>query len=153
MWLFGKRDEAGSRFKEAKRCSDPSKKEFDLDRAISLLEEAVMLKPGKRQYNERLNEIREIKSKSHLKFSMQVREVHGATFETGATGVFIEGRVEQGIVRNGDEVEIKRRGVTRKVKVEVDDTKGFAVPGEEVYFLIEDLSGDDISKGDVVEGV
>ena len=37
MPLFGKGDEAENRFKEAKRCSDPRKKEFDLDKAISLL--------------------------------------------------------------------------------------------------------------------
>ena len=156
MWLFGKRDEAEKCFKEAKRCSDPSKKEFDLDRAISLLEEAVMLKTDKKQYGQKLEEVREIKAKSQLKFSMQVREVHGGlTSEAGATGVLIDGRVEQGIVRNGDEVEIKGRGATRMAKVEVDDPKGFAVPGEEVLLYVEGLTGGDIDieKGDVVEKV
>jgi len=153
MPFFGKRDEAEERFKEAKRCSDPRKKEFDLDRAISLLKEAVMRKPDKEQYRQKLDEVSEIKAKSRLKFSMQVREVSGATFETGATGVLIEGRVEQGIVRNGDEVEIKGRGATRRAKVEVDDPKGFAVSGEKVLLFVEDLTDNDISEVDVVEGV
>ncbi len=155
MWLFGKRDEAAKCFKEAKRCSDPNKKEFDLDRAISLLEEAVMLKTDKKQYGQKLEEVREIKAKSQLKFSMQVREVGGLTSEAGATGVLIDGRVEQGIVRNGDAVEIKGRGGTSKAKVEVDDPKGFAIPGEQVLLFVEGLTGDDIDigEGDVVEEV
>ena len=155
MWLFGKRDEAEKCFKEAKRCSDPSKKEFDLDRAISLLKEAVMLKPDKKQYGQKLEEVREIKTKSQLKFSMQVQEVSGLTSEAGATGMLIDGRVEQGIVRNGDAVEIKGRGGTSKAKVEVDDPKGFAIPGEGVLLFVEGLTGDDIDigEGDVVEGV
>ena len=56
MPLFGERDEAENRFNEAKRCSDPSKKEFDLDTAIRLLEEAVMLKPDKKKYRQKLDE-------------------------------------------------------------------------------------------------
>lgn len=153
MWLFGKPDEAEKRFREAKSCSDPRKKEFDLDRAIGLLEEAVMLKPDKKQYGQKLDETREIKAKSRLKFSMQIRDVAGATFETGATGVLIEGRVEQGTIRNGDEVETKGHGATKRFRFEADTPKGFAVPGEAIYFLIEDLKGDDISEGDVVEKV
>ena len=60
MPLFGKRDEAESRFKEAKRCSDPRSKEFDLDRATRLLEEAPMLKPYEEKYRKKLEEVKVI---------------------------------------------------------------------------------------------
>jgi len=60
MPLFGKPDEAKKRFREAKNCSDPRNKEFDLDRAINLLEEATMLKPDKKQYREKLDELRKV---------------------------------------------------------------------------------------------
>lgn len=70
MPLFGKRDDAENRFKEAKRYADlskveldVSKKELNLDTAIRLLEEAVMLKPDKKQYGQKLDEIRQIKAK------------------------------------------------------------------------------------------
>lgn len=62
MPLFGKPDEAENRFKDAKSYSDPWKSEFDLDRAIRLLEEAVMLKPDRKKYRSMLNEMLEIKA-------------------------------------------------------------------------------------------
>ncbi len=63
MPLFGKPDEAETRFREAKRYGDLNNKEFDPDAAIRLLEEAVMLKPDKKKYREKLDEIHEIKAK------------------------------------------------------------------------------------------
>ena len=154
MPLFGTRDEGEDRFKKAKHYSDPSKKEFDLDTAIRLLEEAVMLKPDKKQYGQKLDEIREIKAKSRLKFSMRVDEAFPATFITGAQGMVVRGRVKQGTIRIGDEVEIRGLGRTRRAKVfEVDSLKGFGIPSERVPLLIEDLTKDDVKPGDKVEGV
>ena len=69
MPIFGGRDEAKRRFKEAKRCSNPKKKEFDLDRAIRLLEEAVSLRPDS-DYSKELDDLRKIKAKSKLNLTL-----------------------------------------------------------------------------------
>ena len=61
MPLFGKRDEAEKLFEEAERCSNVYENEFDLNRATRLLEEAVMLKPDKKEYAKLLEEIRQMK--------------------------------------------------------------------------------------------
>lgn len=60
---FRKKDEAEKLFNEARRYADLSKKEFDLDRAIRLLEEAVMLKPDREKYRKELDRIREMKAR------------------------------------------------------------------------------------------
>ena len=100
MPLFGKIDKGEGFFKDAKQYSDPNKKECDLGKAIKLLEEAVMLKPGKKQYAQKLVEIREIEKKSQMRLYMRIRVVHGsATIETEASGLFIDAKVEQGMVR------------------------------------------------------
>ena len=64
MPLFGKRDEAEKLFEEAERCFSIYQNEFDLDRAIRLLEEAVMLKPDKKEYCKLLDESRDIRAKT-----------------------------------------------------------------------------------------
>ena len=154
MPLFGKRDEAENRFKEAERYSHPTKKEFDLDTAIRLLEEAVMLKPDKEQYREKLDEIREIKAKRNLKFSMQVQNRRLVTFADGEAGVEVSGIVEQGTIRDGDEVEIKGRGGTRRAKVfEVVSRRGsgVAVTGQDVRLAI--VTKEKVRDGDIIVGV
>ena len=56
MPLFGKHDEAEDRFNEAKRYTDRVRyrEDFDLDKAIGLLEEVLMRKPDKKKYREEL---------------------------------------------------------------------------------------------------
>ena len=74
MPLFGKGDEAENRFKEAKRCSDPRKKEIDLDKAISLLEDAIKLKPYEEKYHKQLEKLKALKSdKAELLFKQVER--------------------------------------------------------------------------------
>ena len=68
MPLFGKWDEAGKLFKEANKCIDISSDEFDLDKGIHLLEEAVVLKPSEKKYYERLEEAKVLRSKFHEQF-------------------------------------------------------------------------------------
>ena len=151
MPLSGKHDEAEKRFKEAKRYSHPEKKEFDLDTAIRLLEEAVMLKPDKEQYRQKLEEIREIKSKSSLKFSMQARYARAVTFPDGKLGVVVSGIAEQGSIRDGDEVKI--RGGSGKVFEVVSAIRGAGrgVTGQHVNLAI--VTKDSVGDGYIIEGV
>lgn len=152
MPLFGKRDEAEDRFKQAERYSHPKKKEFDLDEAIRLLEEAVMLKPDNEKYCQKLEEIREIKSKSSLKFSMQARYARAVTFPDGKLGVVVSGIAEQGSIRDGDEVEIRGGEDTRRGKVfEVVSSKGLGV-GVAGQHLDLAVVGD-VKDGDMIAGV
>jgi len=88
------------------------------------------------------------------KFSMRVDEVFQATLSTGALGMVVEGTVEHGTIRNGDDVQIRGRGRTRNAKVfEVDTLKGSGAQGERVRLLIEDLTENDVKVGDLVEKV
>lgn len=155
VYWGSKTDEAEKHFREAKTCSDPSMEEFDLDSAIRLLEEAVRLKPDKKQYHQKLDETREIKAKRRLKFSMQVQEVSTATFsKTGATALVIEGRVEQGTIRNGDEIQISGPQGTRRAKVFLPTRQELGIPGKKVRIAIEGLTKrGDVRKGDLVEKV
>ena len=150
MSLLDKPDESDRCFEEAKQYSDPDKKEFDLDGAIGLLEEALILKPDNIQYNQRLAQIRRIKLRSQLRLYMRILAVYGsATMETEESGLFVDAKVGLGIVRGGDKVEAKGR---HKV-LYVDSPKGFGVPGETIGLVIEDLTTNDIKEGDAVEGV
>jgi len=146
MPLFGKRDEAENRFKEAKRYSDPSKKEFDLESAISLLEEALMLKADNEQYRQKLDEIREIKAK---KFVMQITAAMNVTLEKEVPGVVIIGRVYLGTIQNGDEVQIRGpRGTIRAKVFDVVNPKSLGVPGKELRLAIQGVANyEDVSKG------
>ena len=164
MPLFGTRDQAEERFKEAKRYSHPSKKEFDLDTAVRLLEEALMLKPDKEQYRQKLDEIGEIKAKRDLKFSMRARSVGVVTDPGGGRGeetkryTSVNGIIEQGTIREGDEVEIRGHRGTRRAKVEGVNTgyfpgPDFCVAGQEVCLTLQDLAENDVMPGDELEGV
>ena len=108
MSLLDKPDESARRVEEAKQYSNPYKKEFDLDTAISLLEEAVTLRSDKEQYSQKLVEIRELKAKTSLKFSMRAWDARAVTLLDGEPGTAVSGIVEQGTIRNGDEVKIRR---------------------------------------------
>ena len=154
MPLFGKGDEAENRFKEAKRCSDPLKKEFDLDRAIGLLEAAVMLKPHEEKYRKKLEEVNEMKkSKWHEKFLMHIDDV----FLIKGRGTAVTGIVQQGIVHRGDEIRIVgHRGEKRDRVVNIEmHAKLFAhaIPGDDVGLELKKLGGEDVERGDTIEKV
>ena len=155
MPLFGKGDEAQKRFEEAKRYSHPEKKEFDLDTAIRLLEEALTLKPDNNQYRQKLDEIREIKEKRSLEFSMRVWDARAVILLDGELGTAASGIVEQGTIQDGDEVKIRRgRRVTKSAKVfEVGSATGdgFAVAGQHVEMAI--IGDVDLKEGDIIEAV
>jgi len=96
----------------------------------------------------------EVELSPGAKFSMRVEEVFRALFASGTLGMVVGGRVEQGTIRNGDEVEVRGRGRSRRAKVfEVDTLTGSGAAGERVQLLIEDLTEDDIRWGDIVERV
>ncbi len=100
------------------------------------------------------NESRQLKARADAKFSMRVEEVFEALFASGTLGMVVGGRVEQGTIRNGDEVEVRGRGRSRRAKVfEVDTLTGSGAAGERVQLLIEDLTEDDVRWGDIVERV
>lgn len=153
MPLLGKRDEAENRFKQAERYSGPSSKEFDLDEAIRLLEESILLKPDSEKYRNKLDEIREIKAKRNLKFSMQARNVLLVTFPEGERGVTVKGTVEQGTIREGDEIQIMGHRGTRTAKVyEVvaPTGNGVGVAGQKIRLAV--VIEEDVGEGDVIEG-
>lgn len=106
MPLFGKADEAKNHFKESERYSHPKKKEFDLEAAIRHLEEAAILKPDNEQYRQKLEEIREIQKRSSLKFMMQAQNPRAVTLPDGEPGVVVSGIIQQGTIREGDEVKL-----------------------------------------------
>lgn len=155
MPLSGKRDEAEKRFKEAKRYSHPEKKEFDLDKAIRLLEEALALKPDNKQYRQKLDEIREIKAKRSLEFSMRAWDATAVTLLDGEPGTAVNGIIEQGTIRDGDEVKVRRgRRVIKCTKVfGVGCATGerLAVAGQHVKMGI--IGDFDVREGDIIEAV
>ena len=83
---------------------------------------------------------------------MRVRNSRLVTFRDGEPGVVVDGTVEQGTIRNGDKVEIRGRGETRKAKVfDVQSRKGFGIPNEGLTLAI--VTKDAVSNGDMIEGV
>ena len=91
---------------------------------------------------------------SGSKFSMRVEEAFRATFVTGAQGMVVGGRVEQGAIGDGDWVEIRGRRHSKKVRIfEVDTLKKSGAPGERVRLLMEELTEDEARRGDIVEKV
>jgi len=135
MPIFGGRDEAENRFKQAKRLSRPNSKEFDLDTAIGLLEGAVLLKPDNKKYSQKLEEIRHIKANTSLKFSMRAWTLRAVTFPNKKQGVRLTGVIVQGTIRDGDEVRILESYGT---VYEVDSAtgRGYAVAGQQVTLAI-----------------
>ena len=96
----------------------------------------------------------EVELSPGAKFSMRVDEAFQAVFITGALGMVVGGRVEQGTITNGEDVEIRGRGRRKKAKVfEVDTLEGSGVQGERVRLLMEDLTEDDVKWGEIVERV
>lgn len=96
----------------------------------------------------------EVELSPGAKFSMRVEEAFQATFTTGALGMVVGGTVEQGTIRNGDEVEIRGYQGTKRAKVfEVDTLTGSGAAGEKVRLLVEDVTEDDVKSGDIVERV
>ena len=94
----------------------------------------------------------EVELSPGAKFSMRVEEAFRATFTTGALGMVVGGTVEQGTIRNGDEVEIRGYRGTKRAKVfEVDTPTGSGAAGEKVRLLIEALTEDNVKWGDIVE--
>ena len=152
MPLFGKRDEAENRFKEAEKYVETSNENFNFDRAIYLLQEAAMLKPDKEKYRKRLEEVKESKSKSREKFLMRVEDV----FERKRRAI-PTGRVKQGVIRSGDKVRIAGPGTEKTdtvVSLEFFHTsRTFAIPGDGVGLVLEKLGREDVQRGDVVERV
>lgn len=151
MPLFGKRDEAEQRFREAKQCADPGKQEFNLDKAINLLQEAVVLKPFEEKYRNKLEEVNELKAKFNLKFLMEVEDI----FEIKGRGVVPTGRVQQGVVHPGDEVQIVGPLGVRRVTVDSLEVfhrnPSLAVPGDSVGVVFQ--SRVVVQRGDTIEGV
>ncbi len=99
----------------------------------------MLLKPDKNQYRQKLDEIREIKAKTSLKFSMRARNARAVTFPDGEPGVVVDGTIEQGTIRDGDEVEIRGGKGTRRAKVsEVVSRRGsgVAVAGQAISLAI-----------------
>lgn len=139
------------RFKEAERHSHPKAKEFNLDTAIRLLEEALMLKSDNEKYRQKLDEIREMKSKRDLRFFMQVKHTRAVVLEDGEAGTELTGIVEQGSIQVGDEVEIKGDEGTRRVKISeiASPQKGNGIAGQ---FVCLGIVGN-VKVGDIIEGV
>lgn len=167
MRLFGKRDEAEKRFKEAIRYIDPDKKEFDLDKATMLLEEAIMLKPYEEKYRKQLEQVRTMKPNLGKKFLMHVDDV----YQIKGRGTVLTGVVQQGIIRSGDRVRIAGNLGDRSDTVKgiekfgaktyapefpegIPTSTGFvskALPGDDVGLELASLRGDDVERGDAIE--
>lgn len=101
---------------------------------------------------QKLNDTRQVKSRSGAKFSMRVEEAFQATFASGVLGMVIGGTLEQGTIRSGDWVEIRGYLGTKRAKVfEVDTLTGSGVVGEKVRLLIEGVTDNDVMLGDILE--
>ena len=150
MPLFGG-DEANKRYKEAKKYGNVKKKEFDLDRAIRLLEEAISLKPNSK-YFQKLEELRQLKDKSESNLSLRVLKAFPEAHLKGVASALIYGKVEQGSIRKGDELVVRIGDITSRVKiVDLNKPKGFAASNEDIMVILE--GEDRIGEGDVIEGV
>ena len=149
MPLFGKPDEAKKLFWEAERYVRGE--EFNLDKAIHLLEEAVMLKPHEDKYRKELERLQESKSKLHKRFLMQVEDV----FWVKRTGVVAAGKVQQGTIRSGDKVRIMgHQGEKRDTVISLAMRKcPFAIAGEVVGLVLKTLDKNDVQRGDTIEKV
>jgi len=81
---------------------------------------------------------------SKVKFSMQVVEQFEVTLETGASGIVVEGRVQQGSIQKGDDVQIIEKRHMRKVKVfDVDTLNGSGGHGKIIRLTLEDVTEGD----------
>jgi translation elongation factor EF-Tu-like GTPase len=157
MPLFGRSDEAQKRFKEAKRCIATRDEEFNLDRAIYLLEEAVVLKPDVRKYRQKLEELTALKSKLRAVFQAELR---GVLLVKDRGDLVVTCEVQQGIIRSGDKVRIvgikgEKRYTVAGLEV-FARTPAFAIPGDLVGLLgllSDEADMKDMQAGDMIEGV
>ncbi len=157
MPLFGKPDEAEKRFKEAKVCIATRDEEFRLDRAIYLLGEAVVMKPHKGKYRQKLEELIALKSKLRAVF---MAELTGVLLVKDRGDLVVMCEVQQGIIRSGDKVRIagiKGEKTYTVAGLEVfARTPAFAIPGDRVGLLgllSEEADMKDMRAGDMIEGV
>lgn len=77
-------------------------------------------------------------------FSMQVVELFNVTLETGASGIVVEGEVQQGSIQKGDDVQIIEKRHMRKAKVfDVVTLNGSGDHGKRIRLALEDVTEDD----------
>jgi len=108
------------------------------------LEEALALKPDKKQYRRKLDNIRGIRARCSLKFSMKGKLLALVSFPEEGKGVVLEGKVEQGTIRTGDVVRITERHLGTVYEVTCPTGKEFAVVGQEVTLaIVTDWEGPD----------
>ena len=98
-------------------------------------EEVIPLKQDDKQYSEKLEEVGELQGEGDLKFSMEGENTRLVSFPGGKKGVVVDGTIEQGTIRDGDEVLIGgHQGTIYEVKA--PKGKGFAVAGQKVTLAI-----------------
>jgi len=83
-------------------------------------------------------------------FRMTVEDV----FFIRGRGTVATGKIEQGLLKVGDELTLTRQGATRKVVVSGIETFRKQIPqaaaGDNVGLLLKDLTKDDVKTGDVL---
>ena len=98
-------------------------------------EEVTPLEPDNKQYSEKLEEVGELQAEGDLKFSMEGKDTRMVSFPGGKKGVVVDGIVEQGTIRDGDEVLIEgHQGTIYEVKAPAG--KGLGVAGQKVTLAI-----------------
>jgi hypothetical protein len=133
MRLFRGSDEAKKRFLEAERYSDPNNRDFNLKTATSLLESAVSLKPDNQKYRIKLEDIKAI---NNLGFYMIGRNIRAVSSTSGKAGIIVDGRIQQGSITDGDEVQMgDYTGIVYEVVSPMG--KGFGDTGQEVTLAVE----------------
>jgi len=98
-------------------------------------EDAIPLKPDNKQYSEKLEEVGKLQTEGDMKFSMEGKDAKLVSFPGGKKGVVVKGTIEQGTIRDGDEVWIEGLpGVIYEVKA--PNGKGFGVADQKVTLAI-----------------
>ena len=86
-------------------------------------------------------------------FRMKVEDV----FMIRGRGTVAVGRIEQGALSTGDEVDIQGRGGTKRAVVAglemLHKTLNQVGAGDNVGVLLKDVSKDDVQRGDMLMGV
>jgi len=98
-------------------------------------EEVIPLKTDNKQYSEKLEEVGELQAEGDLKFSMEGKDARLVSFPGGKKGVVVDGTIEQGTIRDGDEVWIEGHQGTI-YEVDAPTGKGFGVAGQGVTLAI-----------------
>ena len=150
MGLFKKSDDAEKSYKEAKILSDPSRKAFDTEAALLLLEKAVTLKPLEEKYSAALERLRKLKTSLDEEFLSKVVDfVH-----ISGRGTVLIVVIDQGFVGLGEKILIKGslRDITAKV-ISIEQNArilDYACIGDEAGLLLKDVAMDDLR--DVLPG-